>query len=87
MSCPAEILPHEEVFHRRESFPLDNFYVSHFVLLFDLWLFQSLSRRRANDMLAFDIICVALLQCHRLLLLYSRDTCILVQGLVWFRLH
>ena len=36
MACPAEILPGEEVFHRRESCPLDNFYVCHFVLPSDL---------------------------------------------------
>ena len=33
---PAEILPDEEVFHRRESCPLENFYVSHLVLPFDI---------------------------------------------------
>ena len=36
MSCPVEILPDEEVFHRRESCPLENVYVSHFVLPSDL---------------------------------------------------
>ena len=36
MSCPAEILSHEEVFHRRESCPLENFNVCHFVLPSDL---------------------------------------------------
>ena len=36
MSCPAEIPPDEVVFHRRESCPLENFYVSHFVLPSDL---------------------------------------------------
>ena len=35
-SCPAEILSDEEVFHRTESGPLDNFYVCHFVLPSDL---------------------------------------------------
>ena len=34
-SCPAEIIPDEEVFHRRESCPLEKFYVSLFVLPFD----------------------------------------------------
>ena len=33
MSCPAEILSDEEVFHRRESCPVENFYVCHFVLV------------------------------------------------------
>ena len=32
----GEILPDEEVFHKRESCPLENFYVSHFVLPSDL---------------------------------------------------
>ena len=36
MSCPADILPDDEVFHRRDSCPLENFYVSHFVLTSDL---------------------------------------------------
>ena len=36
VSCPEEILSDEEVVHRRESFQLDNFDVSHFVLPFDL---------------------------------------------------
>ena len=36
MSCPAEILSDEEVFHRRESCPLENFNVCHFVLPSDL---------------------------------------------------
>ena len=36
MSCPAEILPDEEVFHRSESCPLKNFYVCHVVLPSDL---------------------------------------------------
>ena len=34
VSCPAEILSDEEVFHRRDSCPIENFYVSHFVLPF-----------------------------------------------------
>ena len=36
VSCPAEIISDEEVFHRRESCLLHNFYVSYFVLPFDL---------------------------------------------------
>ena len=36
MSCPAEILSDEEVFHRRESCTLENFNVCHFVLPSDL---------------------------------------------------
>ena len=36
VSCLAEIISDEEVFHRRESCLLKNFYVIHFVLSFDL---------------------------------------------------
>ena len=36
MSCPSEVLLDEEVFHRRESGPLENFYVCQFVLPSDL---------------------------------------------------
>ena len=43
VSCPAKILSDEKVFHRNESCPLENFYVSHFVLPSDLHYLPQMS--------------------------------------------